>query len=174
MGFDLNDAVCLLGRTPGVLRSMLEGLGDQWVHGRYGENTFSPFDVVGHLIHGERTDWIVRAGIILEEVQSRTFEPFDRYAMYEASRDLSIEELLATFERLRSENLVKLRSFGVSDRALRLCGMHPDFGEVTLSQLLSTWVAHDLNHIAQVAKAMANQYVGEVGPWRAYLSILKR
>lgn len=172
--FQLEHAVEVLLRTPGVLRTLLAGLPEEWVQNRYGENTFSPFDVVGHLIHGERTDWIPRARIILEHGESRLFEPFDRYAMYEESRGKSIGELLDTFAALRRENLAALAALHLSEAQLDQRGTHPALGPVTLRELLATWVAHDLNHVAQICKAMTFQYREAVGPWRDYLSLLTK
>lgn len=152
---------------------MLADLPDAWVRSNYGEGAFSPFDVLGHLIHGERTDWIPRAKIILEKGESLPFEPFDRYAMFEACRGKSMAELIDTFAILRAENLIALKGMKLTAAKLALCGMHPALGRVTMEQLLSTWVAHDLNHLAQIAKALAFQYAETVGPWREYLSILR-
>ncbi|MFN0138354.1 MAG: DinB family protein [Phycisphaerae bacterium] len=173
MRFDMRDAVAVLERTPGVLRAMLDGLGDAWLRSNYGNDTFSPFDVVGHLIQGEKTDWIVRTRIILEHGPSRTFDKYDRYAQFEASRGKSIGQLLDEFETLRRHNLQTLAALAITPEKLALRGMHAALGEVTLEQLLSTWVAHDLNHMAQIAKCMATQYADAVGPWREYLGVLK-
>jgi hypothetical protein len=172
MQIETHSANELLQRTPATLRAMLSGLGDDWGHGNYGEDTFSPFDVVGHLIHGEKTDWIPRARIILEHGTARPFEPFDRYAQFEESRGKSLANLLDEFERLRAANLATLRDMRLTPADLSRRGMHPALGEVTLAQLLATWAAHDLNHIAQIARCLATQYVDAVGPWRQYLSIL--
>jgi hypothetical protein len=172
--FEIHEAIQALARTPGVLREMLAGLNDEWVYGNYGEGTFSPFDVVGHLIHGERTDWIPRAKIILEHGAERPFEPFDRYAMYEASEGKTIGELLDTFDALRRENIEKLRALNLTDDDLARPGMHPELGPVTMEALLAAWVVHDLNHIAQIAKALAFQYRDAVGAWQPYMSILQR
>jgi hypothetical protein len=172
--FQLEQAIEVLRRTPSVLRSMLSGLSDPWVFNNYGPETFSPFDVVGHLIHGERADWIARARIILEQGEGRTFDPFDRYAMYEASKGKTLAELLDTFESLREENVRTLESMPLTPEKLALRGTHPALGAVTLENLLTTWVVHDLNHVAQIAKAMASQYREAVGPWEAHLSILRR
>jgi uncharacterized damage-inducible protein DinB len=174
MQFQLAQAIEVLRRTPSGLRSMLSGLSDPWVFNNYGPDTFSPFDVVGHLIHGERADWIGRARMILEHGESRTFEPFDRYAMYEASKGKTLAELLDTFESLRQENVRTLEAMRLTPEKLALRGRHPDLGTVTLENLLATWVAHDLNHVAQIAKAMARQYGEAVGPWEVHLSILHR
>lgn len=168
------DIIAVLRNTPDVLRSLLRDLEQPWIVGNYGEETFSPFDVVGHLIHGEKTDWIPRARIILEHGESRTFEPFDRYAMYAASKGRTIEQLLDEFEQLRRENLKTLQAMRWSEADLDRRGRHPDFGVVTLRQLLAMWPVHDLNHIHQICKAMAWQYREEVGPWRAYASILPK
>lgn len=171
--FDVDRAVEVLRRTPRVLRELLSGLSRQWTHGDYGQDTFCPYDVVGHLIHGERCDWIPRTRIILEHGPGRPFERYDRYAMFEESRGKSLDDLLDEFEQAREENLAALRALNPTPEQLALRGRHPALGEVTLSQLLATWVAHDLNHLAQIAKAMATQYEVAVGPWRQYLGILK-
>jgi hypothetical protein len=173
MRFHWEEATALLGRTPRVLEAMLAGLPDAWTLSHYGEGTFSPFDVGGHLIHGERTDWIPRARIILEHGERQPFEPFDRYAMFEASKGKKMAELLDTFTTLRTENLIALRAMKLTAVELALGGTHPTLGRVTMEELVATWVAHDLNHIAQVAKALAFQYADPVGPWREYLSILR-
>ncbi len=174
MDFSVAQSIAILERTPSVLRSMLGGLDESWTHGNYGENTFSPFDVVGHLIHGERTDWIPRARIILAQGQARPFEPFDRYAMYEASKGKSLSELLDAFEAGRGANIAALRDMDLSPEKLSRRGAHPELGSVTLENLLATWTVHDLNHIAQIAKAMAFQYGHLVGPWLEYISILPK
>jgi hypothetical protein len=140
----------------------------------YGAATFSPFDVVGHLIHGEQTDWMVRVRVILEHGEARPFAPFDRYAMFEASKGKSMTELLRTFALLRAKNLADLRALHLTPEKLDGRGTHPALGGVTLRQLLAAWVVHDLNHLHQIAKAMAFQYQQEVGPWREYLSILPK
>lgn len=174
MNYQVEQAIEVLQSTPGVLRSMLGGLSEPWVKSNYGAATFSPFDVVGHLIHGERTDWIPRARIILEHGEQRAFDPFDRYAMHEASKGKTIAELLDEFETLRKGNIDVLRGMAPTDADLVLRGTHPELGTVTLGALLAMWVVHDLNHIAQIAKAMAFQYGEGVGPWRAYASILPK
>jgi hypothetical protein len=173
-GFALHDAIEVLERTPRVLAAMLGGLGERWTHANYGEATFSPFDVVGHLIHAERTDWIARARWILENGSSKAFEPFDRFAMYAETEGKRLEDLLATFAELRSANLAALAELRLSEERLDLRGLHPALGAVTLRQLLATWVVHDLNHIHQIAKSMAFQYRDEVGPWREYLPLLPK
>ena len=172
MDFQLDDGLQVLRTTPAVLRAMLADKSRSWVHNNYGDRTFSPFDVVGHLIHGERADWMVRAEAILQHGEAVPFDPFDRYAMFDDSRGKDIHELLDTFESLRRSNVERLEQLKLSPEQLALRGTHPEFGPVTLRALLATWVAHDLNHIAQIAKAMAYQYGDQVGPWRQYLSIL--
>jgi hypothetical protein len=173
MKFDLSEAMDVLERTPVVLRAMLSGLSNGWIHGNYGADTFSPFDVVGHLITGEKTDWMARTRLILEHGSSRPFTKYDRYAQFEESSGKALSQLLDEFERLRKTNLSALRELHLTPQDLARRGMHPALGEVTLEQLLATWVAHDLNHVAQIAKAMATQYEQAVGPWREYLGILK-
>lgn len=172
MTFDLDQSIDILRRTPAALSALLGGLGDEWTRSNYGESTFSPFDVVGHLIHGERTDWMPRLRIVLDHGEARPFPPFDRYAMVEASRGRSMAELLATFAELRAANLAALRAAALPAEALDRCGTHPTFGRVTLRQLLAAWVVHDLGHTHQVVKAMAYQYRDAVGPWRKFLTIL--
>ncbi|HKZ02089.1 MAG TPA: DinB family protein [Pyrinomonadaceae bacterium] len=174
MDFDLNHAKQILSRTPATLNSLLKGLPDNWIRSNEGLDSWSPFDVVGHLIHGEETDWIPRAKIILAYGESRPFEPFSRTAMFEKSINKSLDELLSTFEHLRAENLRELDAMKLTPEMLDKAGMHPELGVVTLGQLLSTWVVHDLNHIGQIGRVMAKQYNKAVGPWRAYLSILTR
>lgn len=173
MKFQLDQAMEVLAGTPQVLRAMLENKSAEWVCSNYGPKTFSPFDVVGHLIHGDETDWIPRARMILEHGDAQAFEPFDRYAMFEDSKGKTIGELLDEFERLRRANIRQLRDLNLRADQMSLRGMHSALGGVTLGQLLATWVVHDLNHIAQIAKAMSFQYGSEVGPWREYLSILR-
>jgi uncharacterized damage-inducible protein DinB len=174
MTFQVAEAVLVLERTPRTLRAMLSGLSDSWIMANEGAETFSPFDNLGHLIHGERTDWIARAEIVLAQGASRTFEAFDRFAHVRESEGKRLTELLEEFATLREENLAKLIAWDLTDAQLALQGEHPSLGSVTLRQLLATWVAHDLGHVAQIARVMAKQYREEVGPWRAYLPILDR
>lgn len=174
MEFDLEQGVAVLTRTPDTLRSMLAGLGAQWTDATEGPETWSPYVIVGHLIHGERTDWIPRAHIILAQGPNRHFTPYDRFAQFRESHGKSLVDLLDEFGRLRAENLATLVGWRISEAQLALQGEHPEFGAVTLRQLLSTWVAHDLGHIAQAARVMAKQYREAVGPWRAYLPVLDR
>ena len=170
--FDLDDAVAVLGRTPAMLSAFLGGLPDRWTAATEGEGTWSPLDVVGHLVHGERTDWIPRARHILAG-DPRPFEKFDREARLTESRGRRLGELLDTFARLRRESLATLAGFALTGADLERRGVHPELGEVTLGQLLATWVVHDLDHIGQVARTMAKVYGTTVGPWSAYLSILR-
>ncbi|MEO1021968.1 MAG: DinB family protein [Bacteroidota bacterium] len=172
MEFDLNTSIEVLSRTPDVLTSMLAGLSDEWVGNNEGEQTWSPYDVLGHLIHGEKTDWIVRSKIMLSDADDKTFTPFDRFAQMSLPRDTPVEELLAEFRTLRQENLRTLKGFNLTETDFERTGIHPEFGEITLKQLLATWVAHDLGHIAQISRVMAKQYKEEVGPWKKYLRIL--
>jgi uncharacterized damage-inducible protein DinB len=173
MDFDLALAVSVLARTPRVLRALLADLDPAWTHSDYGEATFSPFDVVGHLIHGEATDWIPRARLILEHGSSRPFESYDRYAQFEDSRGRTLAELLEEFEQRRAGSLASLQALQLTPELLASRGLHPVLGTVTLSQLLAAWVVHDLNHIAQIARCMATQYGAAVGPWQEFLSVLK-
>jgi hypothetical protein len=170
--FDLIQAVAVLKRTPGVLDAKLRGLPEEWIYADDGPGTWSPFDVVGHLIHGEKTDWIPRTRIILAQGPEPRFEPFDRFAQEEESRGKTPEHLLAEFASLRAGNLKILRGFGLKAKHLEWRGIHPDFGPVTLAQHLTTWVVHDLDHLAQIDRTMARRWRDEAGPWRAYLPIL--
>jgi len=170
--FDLTAGTAVLARTPGALRELLDGLPPAWTDATEGPGTWSPFVVVGHLIHGERTDWIPRARIILARGPDRRFEPYDRLAQFRESRGKPLAGLLDEFARLRSENLATLAGWQLTDTELALEGIHPEFGPVTLRQLLATWVAHDLGHLVQVARVMARQYQAAVGPWARYLSVL--
>jgi hypothetical protein len=174
MHFQLTRAIEVLERTPATFRALLGGLPEAWTAPNEGPDTFSAFDNVGHLIHGERTDWIPRARIILAQAPNRRFEPYDRFAQYGESQGKSMADLLDEFARLRAENLATLRGWQLSERELALEGEHPDLGRVTLRQLLATWVAHDLGHLAQTARVLAKQYREAVGPWRAYLPVLDR
>ena len=173
MEFKLEQAVEVLQRTPATLNSLLRGLSEQWLAQNEGPETWSPYDVIGHLIHGDKTDWIPRAKIILEHGEARAFEPFDRVAMFEESKGKSIVELLDTFAQLRAEKLRELQSMNLTSDLLDKRGRHPELGVVTLRQLLSTWVVHDLGHIRQVVRVMSKHYREAVGPWKAYLSILE-
>jgi hypothetical protein len=174
MDFNLTTGIEVLERTPNVLRALLDGLSPKWIVANEGPDTWSPFDILGHLIHGERTDWMPRAKIILTDGPSTIFESFDREAMFKASPGKSLETLLEEFAWLRTENLATLNSWQITEAQLELEGRHPALGTVTLRQLLATWVAHDLTHIAQIARVMSKQYREAVGPWREYLPLLDR
>lgn len=174
MNFEITDALAILERTPSTFRALLATLPDAWALPDEGPNTFSARDNLAHLVHGERTDWIPRARIILAQAADRRFEPYDRFAYRHESAGRSVGELLDEFAALRTSNLAVLRAWTLTDHQLALTGEHPAFGRVTLRQLLATWVAHDLSHLAQVARVMAKQYRDAVGPWRAYLPILDR
>jgi len=174
MHFEPSAGIPILQRTPGVLRTLLDGLATDWTTANEGPDTWSPFDIMGHLIHGERTDWIPRARIILAQGADRRFEPFDRFAQFRESSGKSLSSLLDDFTGLRADNLAILNDWALDDRQLALEGEHPELGPVTLRQLLGAWVVHDLGHVAQVARVMARQYREATGPWRAYLPILDR
>jgi len=172
MEFRFDEARPVLQRTPAVVRSLLVDLPAVWTDAIEGPGTWSPFDVVGHLIHGERTDWVPRIEHLLRHGDRVPFPVFDREAMFAASTGLSLVELLDTFAVLRAESLARLNELGLTDADLGKQGRHPEFGVVTLGQHLATWVAHDLGHVRQIVRVMARQYSDAVGPWRAYLSIL--
>lgn len=174
MDFDLAAGTAVLERTPHVLRALLGGLPPGWTDADEGPDTWSPRVVVGHLVHLERTDWIPRARIILAQGPERRFAPVDRFAQLRESEGRPLDELLDDFARLRADNLATLAGWRLGDEQLALEGEHPHFGAVTLRQLLSTWTAHDLAHLAQTARVMAKQYREAVGPWRAYLSVMDR
>ena len=170
--FVMEEALEVLARTPATLDALLRGLPDGWTAANEGGETWSPFDVVGHLIHGERTDWVPRARIVLEHGETRAFDPFDRFAQFAASSGRSLGSLLDEFATLRQANLRELAALRLTESDLDRRGKHPELGVVTLRQLLSTWVAHDLDHVVQVSRVLARQYSDEVGPWRAYLRII--
>ena len=174
MDFKLNEGISVLERTPATLRAMLDGLAPAWTDANEGLQTWSPYVIVGHLIHGERTDWIPRAQIILAQAAERRFEPYDRFAQFRESEGKSLAELLDEFAQLRAGNVATLVGWDLTDAQLQLEGEHPEFGRVTLRQLLATWAAHDLSHVAQAARVMAKQYREAVGPWRAYLPVMDR
>jgi hypothetical protein len=169
----LDQTVALLSRTPATLDAWLRDLPDLWTLTNEGEGTFSAFDVVGHLIHGERTDWIPRAQMLLQYGESRSFEKFDRLAQERESQGRSLGELLDTFAALRAENLVELRRLDLQPSDLERRGLHPELGVVTLGQLLATWAAHDLTHLHQISRVMAHQYREAVGPWTDYLGVMR-
>ena len=174
MTFDLAQAVAVLERTPRVLRELLAGLPGPWLHATEGPDTWSPSDVVAHLIGGEETDWMVRARIMLAQGPDRRFKRFDRVGALNRSKGRPLPELLEAFTDLRRQNLAELATWRLTSEQLQLTGEHPEFGQVTMEQLLATWVVHDLGHLAQVARVMAKQYRADVGPWQAYLPVLTR
>lgn len=174
MQYTLPQAIDILDRTPAVLSALLGNLSEDWTNQNEGGETWSPYDVLGHLIHGERKDWIDRMKRILESGVAKPFEPFDRFAMFEESKGKSLSDLLNEFSELRKANIASLRQLYTDDTVLELHGMHPALGEVSMRNLLSTWVVHDLGHLAQIARVMASQYESEVGPWKEYLPILTR
>lgn len=169
----VSEVISVLERTPAVLRALLQELPAPWLAKHEGEAAFGPHEVLGHLVHGEKTDWVPRARVILEHGVGQPFVPFDRHGFRDAGR-LSMPELLDEFESLRRSNLEFLASLALSPSQLALQGRHPELGTVTLGQLLATWVVHDLNHIAQVLRVMSTRYQAVVGPWRQYLGILNR
>ena len=174
MNFDLVDGMAILRRTPSVLRSLMEGLPEDWTRPNEGPETWSPFDVLGHLIVAEETDWMVRARVILAQGPDRRFPPFDRFRHLRENQGRTVAALLDRFAQIRAENLEALEALHLDPERLRLTGEHPEFGAVTLEQLLATWVVHDLGHIAQITRVMSKQYREAVGPWQAYLPVLTR
>jgi hypothetical protein len=174
MTFEISKSIEILQQTPDTLTKMLSGLSEDWLHQNEGQYTWSPYDIIGHLVHGEKTDWIVRAKIILSDKEDKTFAPFDRFAQENDSKGKTIHDLLAEFKKLRLQNLQELEALHITETDFPKTGVHPAFGTVNLQQLLATWVVHDLGHIAQIARVMAKQYAEEVGPWSAYLGILSK
>lgn len=172
MKYSLERSYEILDRTPAVLQSLLSGLSEDWIMPNEGPETFSPYDVVGHLIHGEATDWTARAKTILEFGNTKTFERWNRVAMYEESEGKTMQQLLDEFAVARKANMVWFKGLNLAEADLDKKGMHPVLGEVTLRNLLATWVAHDLTHIAQITRVMAKQYKEEMGPWPEFFRIL--
>jgi hypothetical protein len=170
--FTVEEGVAILARTPATLDALLRGLPDGWIVAHEGGETWSPFDVIGHLIHGERADWLPRARILLQHGESRPFDKFDRFAQFALSEGRTLASLLDEFASLRRENLAGLAAMHLTAADLDRRGRHPELGPVTLRQLLATWVAHDLDHVVQISRVLARQYADEVGPWRAYLRII--
>ena len=170
--FVMDEAVAILERTPAALDALLRGLPDGWIAAHEGGETWSPFDVIGHLIHGERTDWMQRIRIVLQHGEARAFDKFDRFAQFADAKGRTLGSLLNELATLRKENLRELAALRLTDADLDRRGRHPELGVVTLRQLLATWVAHDLDHVVQISRVMARQYSEEVGPWRAYLRII--
>jgi hypothetical protein len=172
MEHHLPHTVALLGRTPATLNALLRELPDAWTSQHEGDNTWSAFDIVGHLIHGDRTDWMPRVRMVLDRGETRAFEPFDRWGHVRESQGKSLGQLLDEFARVRSDNLDALRALNLRADDLGRRGLHPALGVVTLSELLATWAAHDLNHLHQISRVMAHQYREAVGPWSGYLGVL--
>lgn len=173
MMFDLDRSIEVLSATPASVRALLEGLSDDWTDSKGDREKWEPYDIVGHYIHAEKTDWIPRAKVILAQADDRTFPPFDREGQFEGAHGKSLSNLMEEFARIRAENIETLRSWELVDEELELTGVHPEFGKVTLRELIATWVVHDLTHIRQIATVMAKRYDEAVGPWKEYLSILK-
>jgi hypothetical protein len=173
MQVNLKETISLLERTPQVMRALLEGASEDLIRCNEGPGSWSAFDVLGHLIHGEKTDWIPRAKMILQEGETRPFDPFDREAMLESSKGKTLAELLEEFDRLRRSNLQTIRAMNLSSSDFARKGMHPALGSVTLGELLATWVVHDLDHLTQVLRISAKHFGSAVGPWKAYLSVLE-
>src|SRR3984957_5827851 len=178
MEFRMAEAIAVLTRTPATVSALLRGLPDAWVRcnegrSKDGQDTWSALDIIGHLIVGERTDWMPRVRILLENGEARPFDPFDRFAQLKESRDRSLEQLLDDFARLRKENLAALQALNLQPEDFSRRGRHPALGVVTLSELLGTWAVHDLTHVHQLSRVMAHQYRDVVGPWSAYLGVLQ-
>ncbi len=168
----LPDACAILSRTPAALNALLRGLPDGWVRSNEGKDTWSAIDILGHLIVGERTDWMVRVKVILEYGEARTFDPFDRFAQVNESTNQSMDQLLDDFSKWRNENLAALHGLNLQPQDLARRGRHPALGVVTLGELLATWAVHDLTHLHQLSRVMAHQHKDAVGPWSAYLGVL--
>ncbi|GAA3600862.1 DinB family protein [Flavivirga amylovorans] len=174
MTYNLEQALEVLERTPDTLNVLLSNLSDEWIYNNEGDNTWSVFDIIGHLIHGEKTDWIIRTHIVLSNSDNKTFESFDRFAQFENSKGKTLQQLLKEFLELRAKNLKALKELQITESQLKMKATHPELGEITLKELLASWVTHDLGHIAQIARVMAKQYKEEVGPWIAYMPILNK
>jgi hypothetical protein len=172
MEHHLENTISLLARTPATLDALLRGLPDVWIFGNEGQDTWSVVDIVAHLVHGERTDWMPRARMVLQSGASKAFEPFDRLGYLREREGKQLSELLDEFANLRMKNLTELQALNLRPEDLWLRGRHPSFGVVTLGQLLATWAAHDMTHLHQLSRAMAHQYREAVGPWAAYLGVL--
>ena len=172
--FSIKKSIDILERTPFVVEEMLSGLDDEWILVNEGGETWSAYDILGHLIHGEKTDWIARLQKVLSDsLDEKKFTPFDRFAQFNANKGKSLQQLLGEFKNLRAKNIIILQDKNIQDKDFGRTGFHPDFGNVTLRNLIATWVVHDLNHLAQIARVMAYQYKDDVGPWKKYLRILK-
>jgi hypothetical protein len=173
MHIDKKHTIDLIKRTPGIIRTLLYDISEDLAHSDEGGETWSPYDVVGHLIHGEKTDWIPRLNKVLGPIENKTFVPFDRFAQFEESAGKSLNQLIDEFEEIRKKNIAILESMELNDEDYNKHGIHPSFGAVTLTQLLTTWIVHDLNHIAQISRVIAHQHRDDVGPWVDYMRILK-
>lgn len=174
MDFKLNQSIEILETTPFVIESYLSKLSNDWLKNNEGKDTWSPYDILGHLIFGEKTDWMARVKIIISNQNNKLFEPFDRFAQLKEDQDKSITIMIKEFKTLRKKNVDELLSLNITNKDLDRVGIHPEFGKVSLQQLLATWAVHDLGHIAQISRVMAKQYSKEVGPWAEYLSVLKK
>jgi uncharacterized damage-inducible protein DinB len=172
MNYQIEQAIEILEQTPDTLSNLLGNLSNDWIRNNEGNNTWNPFDIVGHLIHGEETDWITRTKIILNNKGDKKFQPFDRFAQNERFKDKSLQELLMLFKNLRKKNIRFIKQLELEESMLEKTGVHPEFGEVKLRELLATWVVHDLNHIGQIVRVISKQYSNEVGPFKKYLPIL--
>jgi uncharacterized damage-inducible protein DinB len=173
MKFQIEQAVEILAKTPATVKSLLGDLSDDWTRGEENKNDWSAFDIVGHLIHADETDWMPRARIILARGENPAFEPFDRYGQFEKSAGKTLNELLDAFALVRRQSLDALRALNLTAEHLKLTAAHPELGAVTLEQLLSTWTVHDLTHVRQIAAVLARKYSANVGAWKQYLSILQ-
>ncbi|WP_442598687.1 DinB family protein [Neobacillus sp. D3-1R] len=173
MNFKIEEAIEILERTPKTLHSLLSGLSDTWIYANEGESTWSPFDVVGHLIESEKYNIVPRIELILSKGEAVTFQPFDRFSQIALNKEKTIDQLLQEFSELREKNIEKLKMLIRHDTDLEQTGVHPDFGAVKLGNLLATWPAHDLSHIAQITRVMAGRYKEDVGPWKANLRVMK-
>lgn len=173
MKFSIQQSIAVLERSPVVLHDLLIDLSDEWTRGNEGADTWSPFDVLGHLIHCDEDNWIPRIKVVLSDSVVRKFEPLDRFAQAEKSMGKSMQQLLDEFKNVRFDSIQELRRLTISDEQLLKTAIHPDLGTVTLSQLISTWVVHDLDHLSQIARVMAKQYTDQVGPWHSYMRVLK-
>lgn len=174
MNFNFTESLALLDRTPKVLHELCYELSELWIHTTEGPDSWSAYDIVGHLIHGEKTDWIPRARIILSEHSDKTFPPFDRFAQFEASKGKTMNALLSEFSALRKQNIVEIKSWMLQESDWKKTGVHPEFGNVTLEQLIATWTVHDLVHINQMTRVIAGAYREDIGPWLNYINLLKR
>jgi uncharacterized damage-inducible protein DinB len=174
MSFTIAKTFEILEQTPDTLINLTSGLSQEWIKTNEGGETWSVFDVVGHLLHGDKTDWLKRVKVILSDSDDKRFTPFDRFAQLETSKGKTLTELLKEFKEVRKSNLTALRALNISEADLSKTGIHPTFGTVTLKQLISTWAVHDLDHLSQISRVMAKQYKDETGPWVEFLKILKQ